>query len=151
MFLLLMIIVLFLWLESAVTSLPLFLLAVLVMLIFYPIKYNLVFVLAFLGGLILDASAVRFLGSSSIFLTCWLFFILLYERKYEIDTIPFVLVASFFGIFSYLWLFGYGDKLIQAGVGSIIAVLLFIILNARSAEYRHKFQRDCFAISAGSQ
>lgn len=128
MFLLLLIIGVSLLLESVVTSLPLFLLAVLVMLILNPVKHNnLVFVLAFLGGLILDVSAVRPTGGTSLFLTCWLFFILLYQRKYEIDTIPFVTVSSFFGTFLYLWFFGYGDIFVQSIVSSFLSGVLFIL------------------------
>ncbi len=128
MFLLMSIVLIFLWLESVVTTIPLFLIGVLMMIILYSSrKSNLVFVLAFLGGLVLDVSAVRYPGGTSLFLTCWLFFILLYVRKYEIDTIPFVIVSSFFGIFLYLWFFGYGDILIQSVVGSIISCVLFVI------------------------
>lgn len=128
MFLLLFIALVFILLENVVTSLPLFLIAVLLMLILYSVKYNnLVFVLAFLGGLVLDLNAVRSLGGASLFLTCWLFFVLLYQRKYEIDTIPFVFVSSFFGTFLYLWFFGYEDIFIQSITGSFLGGALFIL------------------------
>lgn len=141
MFLLFLIILLSLILESAVTSLPLFLIAVMVILILYPVKHNnLSFVLAFLGGLILDASAVRNLGGTSLFLTCWLFLILLYQRKYEIDTITFVVVSSFFGTFLYLWFFGYGDIIIQSIIGSFISGVLFIIFRYKSASNKENLQ-----------
>ncbi len=141
MFLLLLIIVLFLWLEITVTSLPLFLIAVLVMLVLYPAKHsNLVFVLAFLGGLVLDVSAVAHLGGASLFLTCWLFLILLYERKYEIDTVPFVLVSSFSGTFLYLWFFGYGDIFIQSIAGSFLSGVLFITFRGKSTSYKENLQ-----------
>jgi len=140
MFFLLLIVLAALLLESVAITLPLFLIVVLVMLVIFSEKQNnLVLALAFFGGLILDVSAVRYLGSTSLFLTCWLFLILLYERKYEINTIPFVLASSFFGIILYLWFFGYGEILIQAGVGSIIAVLLFKILSVRSAPQNFQF------------
>lgn len=126
-----LIVLVFLWLEGVVTALPLFLIAVLVMLILQ--KNSLVFVLAFLGGLILDVTAVRPAGGSSLFLVGFLFFILLYKRKYEIATVLFVWASSFFGSFLYLWFFGYGDVLMQALVGSIVGVLLFVILKERSA------------------
>jgi len=145
MLLMFFIIFISLWLESTTTSLPLFLLAVLVMLVLYPVKHNnLVFVLAFLGGLVLDASAVRYLGGASLFLTCWLFLILLYERKYEIDTIPFVLVSSFFGTFLYLWFFGYGDIFIQSIVGSFFSGVLFIIFRGKSTSYKENLQFNSF-------
>lgn len=141
MFLLSIIALVFLLLESTVTSLPLFLIAVLLSLILYSSKHsNLVFVLAFLGGLILDASAVRYLGGASLFLTCLLFLVLMYERKYEINTIAFVMVSSFFGIFSYLWIFGYGDIFIQSVIGSFLSGVLFIILRFAAASHQEKLQ-----------
>lgn len=140
MFLLLIILVFF-WLETALTSLPLFLIAVSVVLILYSTKRNdWVFLLAFLAGLVLDVSAVRYLGGTSLFLTCWLFLVLLYERKYEIDTIPFVLVSSFFGIFLYLWFFGYGDIFIQSVVGSFLSGVLFIIFRGKSTSCKENLQ-----------
>lgn len=142
---LLLIVLIFLWLEITVTSFPLFLIGVLIMIILYSAKNSTrqnewVFVLAFLGGLILDASAVRFLGSSSLFLTCWLFFILLYERKYEIYTIPFVLAASFFGVFSYLWFFGYSDIFIQSIAGTLIDCALFILFRRIDISFPEEIQ-----------
>lgn len=137
MVILVLIILVFLWLQVVITTLPLFLTGLLIVLVLQ--KNAWVFVASFLGGLILDASAVRDLGGTSLFLTCWLFLVLLYKRKYEIDTIPFVFFSSFFGIFSYLWLFGYEDVLLQAGAGSVIAVILFVILRVRSVNRNFQF------------
>lgn len=141
MFILLIFSLVFLWLEITATSFPLFLIGVLMMIILYSAKHdNLVFTLAFFGGLILDTSAVRYLGGTGLFLICWLFLILMYKRKYEIDTISFVLTSSFFGLFSYLLFFGYEDKLIQAIIGSIFSCVLFVIFKRRGIFYEEKIQ-----------
>ncbi len=141
MLLMFFVILIFLWLECTVTSLPLFLIAVLLLLILCSTKHNnWVFILAFLGGLVLDVSAVRSPGGTSLFLTCWLFLILLYERKYEIDAILFVIVSSFFGTFLYLWFFGYGDIFIQSIVGSFLSLVLFVIFKQMGIFYKEKIQ-----------
>ena len=116
----------FLWLESTVTTIPLLLIFMTVILILRRRLW--VFALAFFGGLIVDVLSVHAVGGMSIFLEVLLFLILLYERKYEIATIQFVLASSFFGSLLYLWIFGYKDVLLQAIGAAVVGVLLFIIL-----------------------
>ena len=135
----------FILLESVVTTLPLFLIGILIMLILQPGGCSgWVFVAAFFGGLVLDASAARNLGGMSLFLISWLFFILLYVRKYEINTIPFVIVSSFFGTFLYLWLFGYGDIFIQSIVGSFLSGVLFILFRGMNVSEKENLQFKSF-------
>lgn len=126
MILILLILLLFLWLESTLTTIPLFLIAVSIMLIFY--KQIWILGLGFFGGLILDITVLRPLGSTSIFLIVWLFLILLYERKYEINSYPFVLAMSFTGSIAFLLIFNYPNAALQAIMNSIIAVILFLVL-----------------------
>ncbi len=116
----------FLWLECTVTTLPLLLIFMTVILILRRRLW--VFALAFFGGLIVDMLRVAAIGETSIFLVVWLFLILLYERKYEISTIQFVLASSFFGSLLYLWIFGYKDVLMQAIGAAVVGVVLFGIL-----------------------
>jgi len=125
MLIILLMTILFLWLESTFIILPLFLIEALVLLVIYRRIW--VFALAFVGGIVLDSMTVRPLGSTSLFLECFLFLILLYERKYEIESYPFILVSSFLGILIYLFLFGYENALIQSVVGSLLAVFLFSV------------------------
>lgn len=93
-----------------------------------------IFFLAFFMGIILDLMLFRFLGVTSLFLTTFLFLIFLYKKKFEIYTLPFVLIVSFVGSALYLMIFGYNYILQQAIVSSIIAVLLF----AFCKNLRHK-------------
>jgi hypothetical protein len=138
---LLLIILIFLWLQIVATTLPLFPIGLFVMLILNSKNQNApVFVLAFLGGLIIDVSSVRYLGGTSLFLTGWLFLILMYERKYEIDTIPFVMVSSFFGTFLYLWFFGYGDIFVQSIAGSFFGVVFFVLFRFIATFHQEKLQ-----------
>ncbi len=113
----------FFLLEYTITSLPLLLIIVSVILILY--KELWVMHIAFIAGLILDIASVRPLGSSSALLVAWLFLILLYERKYKIDSYPFVAVSSFFGAIIFLILFNYPNIISQAVISSIFALVLF--------------------------
>ncbi|MEK7450935.1 MAG: hypothetical protein AAB662_03310 [Patescibacteria group bacterium] len=101
---------------------------VLVLLIFLAFERKTwIFFLAFFGGIILDLMLFRFLGATSLFLAAFIFLIFLYENKFEIYTLPFVLIVSFVGSALYLVIFGYNYIFQQAIVSSIIAVLLFAL------------------------
>src|SRR6266705_745987 len=84
-----------------------------------------VFPVAFFAGLLLDLLTVRPLGLTSIFFLCVVLLVLLYQRKYEINSYPFVLTASFLGSLLFLWIFGYGNIFLQSVLSSILAVILF--------------------------
>jgi hypothetical protein len=113
-------------LEGTITALPLVLICLICMTI--VLRDSSIFLLAFLAGILLDAFALRSLGGTSIFLLFMVFLILLYQRKYEINTYPFVLIASFVGSFLYLMIFGYNEALLFAFVSTVVAVLLFMVI-----------------------
>ncbi len=117
---------LFLWLESTITVLPLMIIFLSVAVVLY--KDTWVFALAFVAGIILDSTAVRPLGSTSIFLICWIFLILLYERKYQIDSYLFIIASSFIGSWAFLTIFGYDNNLTLSGISASLALLLYAIL-----------------------
>ena len=115
--------------EGTITALPLVLICVICMTI--VLRDSSIFLLAFIAGILLDTFALRTLGGTSIFLLVIVFLILLYQRKYEINTYPFVLIASFVGSLLYLMIFGYNGAMLLAFVSTIIAVLLFMIYRLR--------------------
>lgn len=84
-----------------------------------------VFVIAFIAGIFLDIFALRSLGGTSIFLLIFVLLILLYQRKYEIYSYYFVIVASFIGAALFLAIFGYADIFVHAVISACIAVALF--------------------------
>jgi hypothetical protein len=51
---------------------------------------------------------------------------MLYQRKYEINSYPFVIFSSLAGAYAYLLLFGRAS-IFQAGVCSVLATVLFTI------------------------
>lgn len=122
-YLFLIILILATFLEGTVTTLPLVFLCLVILTI---IMRNLfLFVLAFFSGIFLDAFALRPIGETSIFLLLIVFLMLLYQRKYEINTYSFVFIASFIGALLYLFLFGYANIYWEAAMSALFAVLLF--------------------------
>ena len=117
-------------LEGTVTTLPLVLICLICLLI---IKRNeIVLLFAFFAGLFLDIFAVRAVGISSSFFLLTLFLMFLYQRKYEINSFPFLIIASYLGSMFFLLLFGYKIVFVQAGISSLIAVILFSIVRIKS-------------------
>ena len=94
-----------------------------------------VFVAALFGGLLVDVFLLRTFGITSLFLVILTFMIFLYQRRFEIQTVPFVFIASFIGSFIYLKMFGYSQILVQALAASLLALFLFKILSRFSRVY----------------
>src|SRR5579859_4109628 len=92
-------------LESTITTMPLVLIILFCAIIVF--RKSGVFVLSFFSGLILDSVTLQTLGKSSIFFLIFLTAALLYGRKFEVQSIPFVFLFSFLGSTMYLWYFGY--------------------------------------------
>lgn len=90
-------------LEGTIWQLPITLCLLLIFFIFT--KKASVFPLAFIAGLTLDVFRVDPIGLRSIFLILFLFLVALYERKFEIRSLPFVLTASVLGSSLYLLFF----------------------------------------------
>ncbi|HEX8931722.1 MAG TPA: hypothetical protein VF810_01045 [Patescibacteria group bacterium] len=123
MFLLFVILLIFsILFEGTVTTLPLVMICLLCLTILRR-EVN-IFFIAFLAGLILDIVTVKTLGSESLFFVVFVFLILLYQSKYEINSYPFVAVAALVGAFGFLWIFG-GNLWLDSILSSFIALLFF--------------------------
>src|SRR6185437_7666514 len=57
-----------------------------------------------------------------------IFLILLYQRKYELNSYPFILISAFVSSFFFLFIFGYGSALPRAIESTCFAVILFAIM-----------------------
>jgi hypothetical protein len=125
-----------LFLEGTVTNLPLVFVCLVILTI--AMRNLSLFVLAFLAGTFLDAFALRSIGMTSIFLLLCVFLILLYQRKYEINSYPFVLLSSFVGSLIYLLMFGYANAFGLASASVVVAFLLFIVYRLYSATSENK-------------
>ncbi len=113
--------------EATLTSLPITLLYSLILLVLS--KNTTIFLFAFLAGLLLDIATVRAIGTTSLFFTAFFLLVFLYDRKYEIRTMPFVLFSSFFGVYLYTKLFGHEHALLQGVFGMILAGILFKVVS----------------------
>jgi cell shape-determining protein MreD len=123
-FLAIILLLLALVLEISITTIPFVFLVLLCLTV--VLRENWLFLLAFIFGLLFDLLSFKTLGVSGVFLTAFMFLVLLYQSKFEITTGYFVLIASFVGSLLFLLLQGYTQViLIQALVSSIIALLLF--------------------------
>lgn len=111
--------------ESSVTTLPLVLLIVLFMAI--TSKKNEVFVLAFFAGLILDILSFGRVGFSSLYFTIFVFLIFLYQRKFEIETLNFVTIFSFFGSFFYLLMEGVRFAFFQSLTATALVIVSYMV------------------------
>ncbi len=121
-----LILITFLMLASFATTLPLIIVLILLMYLFYR-DFSVLF-LAFIFGLFLDIQGAGHIGVSSIFLLLFIFIVSLYERKYEIATLPFVFFVSFIGSFLFLEISGDSDYLlIESLANSIIASAIFVL------------------------
>jgi hypothetical protein len=112
--------------EGTMTTLPLVLICILCLTI---VTRNIfVFLASFFVGLFLDIFALRPLGETSLFLLFFVLLLLLYQRKYEINSYPFVLLASFAGSFLFLTIFGYQDVFVQSSLSAMVAFVLFAVV-----------------------
>ena len=110
--------------ESSITSIPLVFLIILFLAVIR--RSNEVFIIAFFSGLILDILSFGRIGFSSLYFTVFVFLIFMYQRKFEIETINFLVIFSFFGSFGYLFLTGSGSILVQSLFATLLMAFSFI-------------------------
>lgn len=116
-------------LEATILQLPLVLLLLLTVTIVYQSEW--VFFAAVMLGVILDTLLFRQLGSSGLFFLCFLLFVFLYEKKFELKTIQFAALISFLGSFLYLLIFGHSILWLQVLISVAIGIVCFLCLQFR--------------------
>lgn len=110
-------------LEGGVISIPLVFNMLLLWLI--QTRDSGVFFLAFISGIFLDTVLVQRIGLSSSYFIVALFITALYEKKFETQTVAFVLISSFVGSFGYLLITHQSYVLQQAMVSAVLSALVF--------------------------
>jgi cell shape-determining protein MreD len=119
-------------LQSFITTLPLIIVWLVIFYVFF--QDSRAFFLAFLSGVILDSSSVQTIGLSSLYLVGFVFLLSLYEKKFEIQTLPFVALSSFLGAVGYLWITD-GSYMVWPGiVSAICTAILFYIFPVKHKE-----------------
>jgi len=122
-------------LESTITTIPLLLIC---LLCFAIAKRDMtVFLIAFFVGIWFDIATVHPVGATSLFFLLFIFLVFLYQRKYEIDSYPFVIMAAFLGSGIFLFVFGYENILFKAGISAFLAMLLFGIVTFQRKVKEH--------------
>lgn len=112
--------------ETSLIQLPLVLLSLLLLGVLW--KEQWIFLAAFLAGSILDIAAFRTVGISSLFFIAVLGVVFLYERKFEIQSIPFVIVATLLSTSLYFFFFGSTAAILQVLVSIGISTATFLFL-----------------------
>ncbi len=131
-------------LQGSVTTLPLIILFFLNAAV--VTKKNWIFPASFLTGLVIDIFLLNTMGKTSLFLLIFLFVVLLYDKKFDIQTFPFVFLASFIGSLIYLATISHAPNIfIQAASSAIISIFLFwivVVLNKFDIKGRFGFNED---------
>lgn len=123
-------------LQSTVTTLPLVLLIILFLSVVN--RSNDVFLIAFLSGLFLDLLTLGRFGVSSLFFITFVFIIYSYQRRFEIETLHFVIIFSLVGSLIYLMLTGSDHAVSQTILATIISSLSFMVFkkfNKKTPKY----------------
>ena len=123
-------------LESTITTLPLVLLLILFLAV--TRKSNDVFLVAFIAGLLLDILSFGRIGFSSMYFVLLTFLIFMYQKKFEIETVNFLVLFSFFGSLIYLLIEGARFAFIQSIVMTLIiaaSYYFFRRFNKKIAKY----------------
>lgn len=119
-------------LEGIVTTVPL---VTVLLLVFYAIfRKKWVYPAAIILGIGLDFFAMRTIGISSVFFVLFLFLIIVYEQKFEIETIPFLFAASFLGSFAFLMLIAYKPFFLQVVISSFLTLVLYKVIKMTAKE-----------------
>ncbi len=114
--------------EGSITTFPL---SILVIILSYIIlRSNLVFVLAFLMGLLLDVMTFRRFGITSMIFLGLLFLIFLYQRKFEIASLPFVFFSLLIGGYTYAKFVIPDNQFLQSLLIAILGSLIYLCLSA---------------------
>ena len=123
-------------LESTILTLPLSLLILLFATV--VVRKNDIFYLAFFAGLFLDIFAMRDIFGSSAFFVTLVLIVLLYQKKFEIESLHFVALTAFISTFIYLLFLGVSYAFLQAIISTVIISASFLIFqktNKKALKY----------------
>lgn len=131
---LLIFIVLFLalFLETTFFSLPLVLLAIVLLGILF--KEFWIFPVGFGVGIVLDVLSFRIVGVSSIFFVVMLGIVFLYDRKFEVQSLPFTVIFSFLAALGFGLIFKIGQSVFLALITSFLAGGIFWLMSRQKGK-----------------
>lgn len=123
--LILLLLLVFIFLQSTLFGIPFVVLFLLSLVVLY--RSEVIFILAFFAGVLIDMLMIRPLGETSMFLLVYILLIFLYEQKFELKTLPFICVMSFFGSLFYFFCFGSENIFLQLLLSEISGVSIFLL------------------------
>lgn len=126
-FIVLFVLVTALLVETTFFSLPFVLLAILFLAVIFKERW--IFFVAFFAGIFLDMLSFRTSGISSLFFTLMLGIVFLYERKFEIQSIPFLFFFSFLSVLVYGFLFSSAHIFLGAFFSGCLVAGIFFLLS----------------------
>lgn len=126
-------------LQGVATSLPLVLLILILLAV--KVRSSDVFLLAFISGIVLDIILVHPLGASSVFFLIVLLVIFLYERKYELSSLIFVLSVTAAMSLVASFLFPTPQRFLQVILSIVINGLLFSMIQFLTVHKKKGYQR----------
>ncbi len=85
-----------------------------------------IFLYMFLGGILLDLFSGQTIGFTSLYFLCSIFALLLYQRKYEIASYPFIAFSTMIVSLLYLFLFIHAHIIPQTILAVLLAEVFFI-------------------------
>ena len=126
------------YLEGTLTTVPL----VLAIAIPYAVstREESIFFAVFLSGIFLDLLSGQTIGYSSFYLLCSIFALLLYQRKYEIASYPFIALSTAVLSVLYLLIFVHTHIFLQTFTSVVIAggwFMLLVLTQSRLRVSRH--------------
>lgn len=114
-------------LETTIIDLPFVLLWILLFVVLTREEW--VFIIAIVAGFILDSLHLTVFGLHAIFFVGFCLFVFLYEQKFELQSMSFVLAMSCIGSILYLLLFGSTNFVLQVIFTSFLGVAFFLPLS----------------------
>lgn len=118
-----------LFLNVVFTTLPL----VLVVLLAFGLaqKSSVVFLAAFVYGIILDIFLLHLIGESAMFFLCALFLAFLYQKKLDVSSIYFMFIYCTFTCLIYLFIFRVNYVIWQTLGSSVIGLFCFVLFKPK--------------------
>lgn len=111
------------FLEALVIKIPFVWILLLISLIFVHKQW--ILILSIPSGILLDSFTFRMVGESSLFFALMMAFFFAYGKKFELQSIGFVLAGSAISTFCYFLVFGSDQLVFQTILSVGVAVVLF--------------------------
>ena len=125
-FFIILVVIMGIFLEGVLLKIPFVLIMLLLLVVF--IQKPWVISLSIPIGLILDSVLFRTLGISSLFFAVMMGLAFAYGRKFEIQSIAFIIFSTVLSVTGYLLIFGYQNLILQLVLSMFVAVGGFFVI-----------------------